>query len=116
MSVITIYGIANCDTIKRTRAWFVEHQVQTQFHDYKKLGVPEAELARWVDALGWQVLLNRQGTTWRKLTPEQQATAHDAPSAIQLMLAQASLIKRPVVTRAGVVIVGYAPDKFASLS
>jgi Spx/MgsR family transcriptional regulator len=94
---ITLYGISNCDTVKKARAWLAEHQVEVQFHDFKKLGVPEARLDRWLADVGWEKLLNRQGTTWRKLDAATQAAVIDARSARALMLAQASVIKRPVV-------------------
>jgi Spx/MgsR family transcriptional regulator len=94
---ITLYGIPNCDTVKKARAWLAERGAAVQFHDFKKQGVPEAGLDRWLAAAGWEKLLNRQGTTWRKLEPATQAGVTDAASARALMLAQASVIKRPVV-------------------
>lgn len=93
----TVYGIPNCDTVKKARTWLSEQGLDHRFHDYKKLGVPAAELAQWADALGWEKLLNRQGTTWRKLTPAEQAAVIDAASAQALMQAQASVIRRPVI-------------------
>ncbi|MDE2618500.1 MAG: ArsC family reductase [Burkholderiales bacterium] len=105
---ITLYGIPNCDTVKKARAWLAEHQVEVQFHDFKKLGLPEARLDHWLVSAGWEKLLNRQGTTWRKLDPDTQASVKDAQSARALMLAQASVIKRPVVEwNAGDVSVGF---------
>jgi Spx/MgsR family transcriptional regulator len=94
---ITLYGIPNCDTVKKARAWLAEQQVAVQFHDFKKQGVPEARLDHWLASAGWEKLLNRQGTTWRKLDAASQAAVTDAVSARALMLAQASVIKRPVV-------------------
>lgn len=94
---ITLYGIPNCDTVKKARAWLAEQQVEVQFHDFKKQGVPEARLDHWLATVGWEKLLNRQGTTWRKLDAATQAAVTDAASARALMLAQASVIKRPVV-------------------
>lgn len=94
---ITLYGIANCDTVKKARAWLAEQQVDAQFHDFKKQGVPEARLDHWLATAGWEKLLNRQGTTWRKLAPAAQAAVTDAESARSLMLTQSSVIKRPVV-------------------
>ncbi len=110
-----MYGIPNCDTIKRARAWFAEHDVAIQFHDYKKLGVPESELMRWEKAVGWEVLLNRKGTMWRKLPPQTQVTVVDAQSAMSLMINQSSVIKRPVVTQGSKIIVGFAPEQYAAL-
>jgi Spx/MgsR family transcriptional regulator len=94
---ITLYGIPNCDTVKKARAWLTEQQVAVTFHDFKKQGVPEDRLDHWLAAVGWEKLLNRQGTTWRKLDPATQAGVSDVQSARSLMLAQASVIKRPVV-------------------
>lgn len=107
---VTLYGIPNCDTVKKARAWLAEQQVEVVFHDFKKQGVPEARLDAWLKAVGWEKLVNRQGTTWRKLDPATQAAVTDAASAKALMLTQASVIKRPVVewpNRA--VTVGFAP-------
>lgn len=94
---VRLYGIPNCDTVKRARAWLAEHGVAHAFHDLKKQGVPAEQLAAWVQAVGWEKLLNRQGTTWRKLEPAAQAAAADAAGAMALMQAQPSVIKRPVV-------------------
>ena len=94
---VTLYGITNCDTVKRARAWLAAQGAAVAFHDFKKLGVPTDELARWVDALGWEKLLNRQGSTWRGLDEATRANAIDAASAKAVMLAHASVIKRPVV-------------------
>jgi arsenate reductase (glutaredoxin) len=94
---LTLYGIPNCDTVKRARAWLAEHGQALQFHDFKRSGVPEAELERWMEQLGWERLLNRQGTTWRKLDQALRNTLTDATQAKRLMLANPSCIKRPVV-------------------
>jgi Spx/MgsR family transcriptional regulator len=93
----TLYGIPNCDTVKRARAWLDEHGVAYRFHDFKKQGVPEAELDRWLKAPGWEALVNRRGTTWRKLDDATRASVVDAASARAVLLANPSLIKRPVV-------------------
>lgn len=92
-----LYGIPNCDTVKKARAWLTEHGVAHAFHDFKKQGVPETALDHWLAALGWEALLNRKGTTWRKLDEASRAAVVDAASARALMLAQPSVIKRPVV-------------------
>jgi Spx/MgsR family transcriptional regulator len=94
---VVLYGIPNCDTVKKARAWLAEQQVAVTFHDFKKQGVPEDRLDHWLATVGWEKLLNRQGTTWRKLDPATQAGVTDVQSARSLMLAQASVIKRPVV-------------------
>jgi len=97
MSELTVYGIPNCDTVKRARAWLASQGAAHGFHDFKKAGVPADQLDRWLPALGWERLLNRAGTTWRKLDEAQRAAAADAAGARALMLAQPSVIKRPVV-------------------
>lgn len=94
---ITLYGIPNCDTVRKARAWLAGNGVDHAFHDFKKQGVPADHLDRWLREAGWEKLLNRQGTTWRKLDPQSQARAADAAGARALMLAQPSVIKRPVV-------------------
>jgi arsenate reductase (glutaredoxin) len=93
----TLYGIPNCDTVKRARACLAEQGLEVVFHDFKKQGVPPTALDQWLQAAGWQALINRQGSTWRKLAPAQQAAVVDAASACALALAQPSVIKRPVV-------------------
>lgn len=94
---ITLYGITNCDTVKKARAWLADQGVAYAFHDLKKAGVPQDRLDRWMAELGWERLVNRQGTTWRKLAPATQAAVKDSASARALMLEQPSVIKRPVV-------------------
>ena len=112
---ITLYGIPNCDTVKKARTWLADQGVAHVFHDFKKQGVPPDHLDRWMAAAGWQKVLNRQGTTWRKLEPAVQAGAADAGGARALMLAQASVIKRPVVEWAdGVITVGFDPADWAN--
>lgn len=108
--MITVYGIPNCDTVKKARAWLADQGVAHVFHDFKKQGVPEAELDHWLTSVGWDRLLNRQGTTWRKLDAATQARVTDAASAKALMLAQPSVIKRPVVQWAKVVTVGFKAE------
>ena len=95
--MITLFGIPNCDTVKKARAWLTAQGVDHQFHDFKKQSVPPERLNAWINAVGWEKLLNRQGTTWRKLDAATQATAVDAESAAKLLILNASLIKRPVV-------------------
>ena len=112
---ITLYGIPNCDTVKKARAWLAAQGVDYRFHDFKKDGVPEAALREWVRQLGWQPLVNRQGTTWRKLEAGEQAAVHDDASAIALMQRQASVIKRPVVEWGTATTVGFDAQKWAGL-
>ena len=95
--MITLFGIPNCDTVKKARAWLTAQGIDYQFHDFKKQGVPPERLNAWIAAVGWEKLLNRKGTTWRKLNEVTQATAVDAESTAKLLILNASLIKRPVV-------------------
>ena len=107
-SITTLHGIPNCDTVKRARAWMVEHGVAFTFHDVAKAGVPADRLQAWVDACGWETLLNRKGTTWRKLDESKRAAVVDAASAMAVMRAHPSCIKRPVVDWAnGATTVGF---------
>jgi Spx/MgsR family transcriptional regulator len=110
--MITLYGIPNCDTVKKARAWLNDHGAVHDFHDFKKQGVPEAALDQWLTQLGWEALVNRKGTTWRKLDEATRAAVIDAASARALMLAHPSLIKRPLVQwspRPEAVTVGFDP-------
>jgi len=111
---ITLYGIPNCDTVKKARAFLAERGVEHAFHDFRKQGVPLEALDRWLAELGWEKLLNRQGTTWRKLEPQRQAAVHDAASAKALMLEQPSVIKRPVLVRDGRASVGFDAASWAA--
>lgn len=111
-----VYGIPNCDTVKKARQWLTAQGVAHEFHDFKKLGVPPAQLARWIEALGWEKLINRQGTTWRKLDPAVQDGVQDAAGASALALAQPSLIKRPVAEWPdGSVTAGFQADAWQAL-
>jgi arsenate reductase (glutaredoxin) len=110
----TIYGIKNCDTMKKARAWLDGHGVAYAFHDYKTEGVERAALQAWSKAVGWEVLLNRAGTTFRKL-PDADKTALTEAKAIALMQAQPSMIKRPVLDLGGRLIVGFKPETYAQL-
>lgn len=110
-----VYGIANCDTVKKARAWFASRGVAMHFHDFKRDGVPSASLARWIGVLGHEALLNRKGSTWRGLTGNEQAGAADGASAARLLAAHPSLIKRPVVEWPdGAVTVGFDAARFAA--
>jgi len=112
---ITLYGIANCNTVKNARAWLAEHGLDHVFHDFKKQGVPADQLPGWIAAVGWERLLNRKGTTWRKLDEATRLAVVDAPSATALMLTQPSVIKRPVVVWPdGQVSVGFDAASFAA--
>ena len=108
----TIYGIKNCDTMKKARAWLDKRGVEYAFHDYKTAGVERAKLERWVRQVGWEILLNKSGTTFRKL-PEKDKQALNESKATALMLAQPSMIKRPVLDLGGRLLVGFRPEQYA---
>ncbi|HEY1630744.1 MAG TPA: ArsC family reductase [Rhizomicrobium sp.] len=107
--MIALYGIKNCDTMKKARAWLGARGVDYVFHDYKAEGVDRARLEKWIAAVGWEVLLNRAGTTFRKL-PEKDKDGLTENKAIALMLAQPAMIKRPVVEKGAKVLVGFKPE------
>jgi arsenate reductase len=111
---VTIYGIRNCDTMKKAGAWLDAHEVAYAFHDYKTGGVDAKRLAGWARAVGWETLLNRAGTTFRKL-PEADRDNLDETKAMALMLAQPSMIKRPVLEAGGRTLVGFRPEAYAAL-
>jgi len=114
--MLTVYGIPNCDTVKKARTWLAEQGLEFQFHDYKKQGVPADRLDAWIKSVGWEVLVNRQGTTWRKLDDATKAGVVDAASAKALMLVNASVIKRPVIEQDGQArVVGFDEKKAAVL-
>ncbi len=107
--MLTIYGIPNCDTVKKARTWLEASGVEYQFHDYKKAGVNEALLRRWIAALGWETVLNRAGTTFRKLSDADKGGLTE-DKAVALMLAQPSMIKRPIAEGDGVLLAGFKPE------
>jgi arsenate reductase len=109
---ITIYGIKNCDTMKKARAWLDSHGVAYDFHDYKTAGIDKDRLKRWSESLGWETLLNRAGTTFRKL-PDADKEGVNEKKALALMLAQPSMIKRPVLDCDGKLLVGFKPEVYA---
>lgn len=108
----TIHGIKACDTMKKARAWLEANGVVYDFHDYKAQGLDRATLQGWVDQVGWEVLLNRAGTTFRALPPEKK-DGLDATKAMELMLAQPSMVKRPVLDVNGRIVVGFKPETYA---
>jgi arsenate reductase len=109
---ITIYGIKNCDTMKKARAWLDSHGVPYEFHDYKTSGIGKDRLKQWSEELGWENLLNRAGTTFRKL-PDSDKEGINERKAVALMLAQPSMIKRPVLDLGTKRLVGFKPDIYA---
>jgi arsenate reductase (glutaredoxin) len=109
---VTIFGIKNCDTMKKARAWLDGHGVAYDFHDYKAAGIDKAHLTRWSKQVGWETLLNRAGTTFRKL-PDADKEGLTEARAIDLMLAQPSMIKRPVLEQGKTLLVGFRPEAYA---
>lgn len=107
-----LYGIPNCDTVKKARTWLDQQGIVYTFHDYKKQGVDASRLAGWIDRLGWETVLNRRGTTFRALPPEDKADL-DAAKAVALMVAHPSCIKRPVVEHPGGILVGFDAQVWA---
>lgn len=111
---LTLYGIKNCDTMKKARLWLDGQGLAYAFHDYKVAGIDEAHLKVWVKAVGWQVLLNKAGTTFKAL-PEMDKADIDEARAIRLMLSNPSMIKRPVLDKDGTITVGFKPEVYAAL-
>ena len=111
---ITIHGIKNCDTMKKARAWLEAAGIAHDFHDYKSAGITPAQLQAWVQKAGWEALLNRAGTTFRKL-PDDQKQGLDEARAMALMLAQPSMIKRPVLTKGDALIIGFDAARYAKM-
>jgi arsenate reductase (glutaredoxin) len=109
---ITIYGIKNCDTMKKARAWLDSHDIAYEFHDYKTAGAPKEKLKAWTGEVGWETLLNRAGTTFRKL-PEAEKEGLNERKALALMQEQPSMIKRPVLEAGGKLLVGFKPEVYA---
>lgn len=109
----TLFGIKACDTMKKARTWLDEHNVEYRFHDYKAQGIDREHLTRWCDEHGWETVLNRAGTTFRKLDDAQKADL-DQGKAIELMLAQPSMIKRPVLDLGTRTLIGFKPDNYSA--
>ena len=115
--MVNVYGIPNCDTVKKARAWLTVQGLDHTFHDFKRQGVPIDKLPAWASSIGWDKLLNRQGTTWRKLDAASQASANSPEGAQDLMVKNPSVIKRPVVQRHnGDVTVGFDSDSWATFA
>lgn len=113
---VTVFGIPNCDTVKKARTWLTDQGVDYLFHDFKKQGVPADLLPGWIAAVGWETLVNRKGTTWRKLDDATRAAVIDGPTASALMLANPSVVKRPVAVWAdGRVTVGFDATEWQGL-
>ena len=112
---ITLYGIPNCDTVKKARTWLTEQGIAYDFHDFKKAGVSPELLQAWLHVLGRDVLLNRRGTTWRALPQDRKDAVVDDASAIALMMEAPSLIKRPVLDKDGAMHVGFSADQYLQI-
>jgi Spx/MgsR family transcriptional regulator len=112
---MVVYGIKNCDTVKKALAWLKAHDVEFEFYDYKKAGITEAHLKNWVDQVGWESLINKKGTTWKKLSPERQDRVKDPLTAIELMREYTSVIRRPLIEEQGkILFVGFDEDGYLS--
>ncbi len=111
---MVVYGIPGCDTVKKARRWLRENSVEHEFHDYKKAGIDAEHLRRWASEVGWETLLNRRGTTWRKLDEAEREGINEA-RAIVLMAEHTSLIKRPVVEHEGSLLVGFIEKEWAEM-
>jgi Spx/MgsR family transcriptional regulator len=112
--MVKLYGIPNCDTMKKARRWLGDHEIVYQFHDYKKVGVDENQLRQWIDRLGWETLLNRRGMMWRRLDEDVKAMMDEA-MAIRVMLETPSIIKRPVLEQGEALHVGFTEDAYSKL-
>ena len=113
MRIITIYGIPNCDTVKKTLDWFKQKNIPIIFYDYKKEGISKAKLTAWCKLTGWQILLNKKSTTWRGLSAEDQEKVTTQTDAIQLMMSNTSIIKRPVIEIGEEILVGFKEAEIA---
>ena len=110
---LIVYGIPNCDSVRRARAWLAEHRIEADFHDFKKRGVPPGRLDAWIATLGWESLVNRKGTSWRQLDDATRGAVRDAAAARALMLSHPSMIRRPVIEwPAGTVSVGVEIERW----
>ncbi len=112
--MITLYGIPNCDTMKKARTWLTEHDIEFAFHNYKKDGIDPTTLQGWIDELGWEILLNRRGMMWRKV-PQEVKDSIDESSAVTLMLETPGIIKRPVLDTGKRRHVGFKPEQYEKI-
>ena len=113
---MTVYGIPNCNTVKKATSWLMDHGFNFEFHDFKKKGITETQLSEWCAHFGWENVLNKKGTTWRKLSAEEQAAVKDQSSAIAMLLKYTSAIKRPVVEANGrAILIGFNEESYQSL-
>lgn len=111
-----VYGIPNCNTVKKARTWLADHGIDYEFHDFKKQGISAEKLNTWCSAFGWEKVLNKKGTTWKKITAEQQAKVTDQASAVALLIENTSAIKRPVIEQNGKpILIGFDEDVYTNL-
>jgi arsenate reductase len=108
-----VYGIPNCNTVKKSLDWLKQHKFEIEFHDFKKLGVSAAQLKRWIDLVGWEALVNKKGTTWRMLDAETQASITSEKKAIALMIEKTSVIKRPIIEVGNTIILGFDEAQYS---
>lgn len=111
--MLTIYGIPNCDTMKKARKWLDSHHIEYEFHDYKKQGITKAKLKDWCTKADWEQLLNRRGTTWRKLDEETKNSINKT-KAIDIMAENTSIIKRPVIENNGSILIGFSDEEYSA--
>ena len=107
-----VYGIKNCNTVKKALHWLEEHNIDHQFHDYKKLGITAEKIAEWQNKVSWELLINKRGTTWRKLPTEVQDRVTNAEAVKEVMITQTSLIKRPIIEMKGHIIIGFDEEEY----
>lgn len=107
-----VYGIKNCSTVKKALDWLTENQIDFEFHDYKKLGISKDKIVEWQHKVAWESLINERGTTWRKLTPELQASIVDEAAAAKLMQEHTSLIKRPIIESGDLILLGFIEEEY----
>ena len=112
--MLTLYGIKNCDTVKKARRWLEDHGVDYQFHDFRQDGLDKKQLTNWVETLGWEAIVNKRSTTWRNLSDKEKEISTNQ-QAIKLLLANPTLIKRPVVTNNTTLVVGFNEAEFKTL-
>lgn len=112
--MITLYGIKNCDTVKKARRWLEDHAVEYQFHDFRQDGLDKTQLKGWVDTLGWEVVVNKRSTTWRKLSDAEKEISSNA-QAVKLLAENPTLIKRPVIEKNKTLIIGFKEAEFQQL-
>ncbi len=114
MTEITLYGIKNCDTVKKARKWLDENNISHRFHDVRADGLDQDMLARWIEAAGWETVLNKRGTTWRKLDPSIQENI-SAENLSELLLGHPAMVKRPVLDMSGAITIGFKADSYAEI-